>query len=216
MRQLENPANLPLVPPTDPEVQSPGRGAMLERPSGSDRPVGAARRPYHSNVQPREFEHAVERAKDYIRAGDIFQVVFSQRFQTDFTATRSTCIVAFASSILRLTCSACSWDDFPLVGSSPELHVRLMAKWSRFVRLRHPPARGYRARTSATPPNCSPIPRNAPSTSCWSISRATTRPNRGVRQRACDRADDCRALQPRDASCFACQGRRRQEAMATT
>ena len=78
MRQLANPADLPLVPPTDPETQSLGRDTALRRP------VGAEDRPYHSNVQPREFERAVERAKDYIRAGDIFQVVLSQRFESDF------------------------------------------------------------------------------------------------------------------------------------
>ena len=126
MRQLANPANLPLVPPTDPEVQSPGRGAVLERPSGSDRPVGAACRPYHSNVQPREFEQAVERAKDYIRAGDIFQVVLSQRFESDFSGDPLDCYrcLRFINPSPYMFCLKMG-DDFALVGSSPEMHVRL-------------------------------------------------------------------------------------------
>ncbi len=126
MRQLANPADLPLVPPTDPEVQSPGRDAVLECPSGSDRPVGAARRPYHSNVQPREFERAVERAKDYIRAGDIFQVVLSQRFESDFSGDPLDCYrcLRFINPSPYMFCLKMG-DDFALVGSSPEMHVRL-------------------------------------------------------------------------------------------
>src|SRR6266705_3867634 len=37
-----------------------------------------------SNFRPEEFGRAVEQAKEYIRAGDIFQVVLSQRFESDF------------------------------------------------------------------------------------------------------------------------------------
>ena len=101
-------------------------GAVLERPSGSDRPVGAARRPYHSNVQPREFERAVERAKDYIRAGDIFQVVLSQRFESDFSGDPLDCYrcLRFINPSPYMFCLKMG-DDFALVGSSPEMHVRL-------------------------------------------------------------------------------------------
>jgi anthranilate synthase component I len=120
MRQLANPANLPLVPPTDPEVQSFGRDAALRRP------VGAERRPHHSNVQPREFEQAVERAKDYIRAGDIFQVVLSQRFESDFSGDPLDCYrcLRFINPSPYMFCLKMG-DDFALVGSSPEMHVRL-------------------------------------------------------------------------------------------
>jgi anthranilate synthase component 1 len=62
MRQLAKPVDLPLVPPADPETH-----------------------PAHSNFRPDEFKCAVERAKEYIRAGDIFQVVLSQRFESDFS-----------------------------------------------------------------------------------------------------------------------------------
>src|SRR5258708_25928748 len=62
MRRLTKPADLPLVPPAESETQRT-----------------------HSNFRTDEFEHAVERAKDYIRAGDMFQVVLSQRFESDFS-----------------------------------------------------------------------------------------------------------------------------------
>src|SRR5262249_14765424 len=41
-------------------------------------PVGEVRRPYRSNFEPAAFEAAVEKCKEYIKAGDIFQVVLSQ------------------------------------------------------------------------------------------------------------------------------------------
>ena len=120
MRQLANPADLPLVPPTDPEKQSLSRDTVLRSP------VGAADRPYHSNVQPREFERAVERAKDYIRAGDIFQVVLSQRFESDFSGDPLDCYrcLRFINPSPYMFCLKMG-DDFALVGSSPEMHVRL-------------------------------------------------------------------------------------------
>src|SRR6266705_5292698 len=40
--------------------------------------------PARSNFRPEEFGRAVEQAKEYIRAGDIFQVVLSQRFESNF------------------------------------------------------------------------------------------------------------------------------------
>src|SRR4029079_7897490 len=114
MRQLANPANLPLVPPTDPEGHSLGGDAV------------PARKPYHSNVQPREFERAVERAKDYIRAGDIFQVVLSPRFESDFGGDPLDCYrcLRFINPSPYMFCLQMG-DEFALVGSSPEMHVRL-------------------------------------------------------------------------------------------
>ena len=38
-----------------------------------------------SNFNPEQFERAVEQVKEYIRAGDVFQAVLSQRFDCDFT-----------------------------------------------------------------------------------------------------------------------------------
>jgi anthranilate synthase component I len=121
MRQLGNPVDLPLVPPTDPEVQSPGRDAVLRGP------VGTADRPRHSNLQPLEFERAVERAKEYIRGGDIFQVVLSQRFESDFGGDpldfyRCLRFINPSPYMFCLKVGA----DFAFVGSSPEMHVRLI------------------------------------------------------------------------------------------
>ena len=82
--------------------------------------------PAHSNSNPDEFKRAVERAKDYIRAGDVFQVVLSQRFESDFDGDpldfyRCLRFINPSPYMFCLKCGA----DFALVGSSPEMHVRL-------------------------------------------------------------------------------------------
>lgn len=74
--------------------------------------------------QPRYFE-IVEQCKDYIRAGDIFQVVPSQRFSTPFTRKP----ISFYRALRRLNPSAFMFHmnlgDVCLVGSSPEILVRV-------------------------------------------------------------------------------------------
>ena len=60
--KLAKPVQLPLIPIAEDELIPGGR-------------VSAARRPYQSNFEPEDFKRAVDRAKEYILAGDIFQVV---------------------------------------------------------------------------------------------------------------------------------------------
>lgn len=79
-----------------------------------------------SSNQSREGYHAmVERAKEYIRAGDIFQVVPSQRFSAPFTLPP----FAMYRSLRQLNPSPflfyLHFGYFTLVGSSPEILVRL-------------------------------------------------------------------------------------------
>src|SRR5438552_5372275 len=83
-------------------------------------------RPPRSNFRREEFEGAVNRAKEYIRAGDIFQVVLSQRFESNFAGDPFDfyrCL-RFINPSPYMFCLGCG-DDFALVGSSPEMHVRL-------------------------------------------------------------------------------------------
>jgi len=78
-----------------------------------------------SNTPPERFHEMVERAKEYIRAGDIFQVVLSQRFTAPFA------LPAFAlyRALRRVNPAPflCFLDfgDFQIVCSSPEILVRL-------------------------------------------------------------------------------------------
>src|SRR5881296_2261956 len=104
MQQLAEPIDLPLVPIALDEKQPMPR----------------------SNLRREEFERAVERARQYIRAGDIFQVVLSQRFESDFTGRPLDfyrCL-RFINPSPYMFCLNFG-DDFALVGSSPEMHVRL-------------------------------------------------------------------------------------------
>ncbi len=78
-----------------------------------------------SNRNRAEYGAMVERAKEYIRAGDAFQVVPSQRFSLPFALPP----LALYRSLRRLNPSPFSFylnlGDFALVGSSPEILVRL-------------------------------------------------------------------------------------------
>ncbi|CAK0751011.1 Anthranilate synthase component 1 [Azospirillaceae bacterium] len=78
-----------------------------------------------SNTSRAEYHAMVERAKEYIRAGDIFQVVPSQRFSLPFTLPP----FALYRALRRLNPSPflfyLNLDGFSLVGSSPEILVRV-------------------------------------------------------------------------------------------
>jgi anthranilate synthase component 1 len=78
-----------------------------------------------SNTTREAYHDMVERAKEYIRAGDIFQVVPSQRFRLPFALPP----FALYRSLRRLNPSPFlfyfDFDGFSVVGSSPEILVRL-------------------------------------------------------------------------------------------
>ena len=77
------------------------------------------------NTTPEEYEAMVLKAKDYITAGDIFQVVLSQRFETEFTLPP----FALYRSLRRVNPSPflyyLEFDRFSVIGSSPEILVRV-------------------------------------------------------------------------------------------
>lgn len=78
-----------------------------------------------SNISKNKFLSMVEKAKKYIKLGDIFQVVLSQRFETKLTKKP---IDIYKK--LRLTNPSpfmffFNFDDFNIIGASPEILVRL-------------------------------------------------------------------------------------------
>jgi anthranilate synthase component 1 len=89
---------------------------------GEDTPPMAEAR---SNTSPDDYKAMVMKAKDYITAGDIFQVVLSQRFETDFTLPP----FALYRSLRRVNPSPflyyLDFDQFSVIGSSPEILVRV-------------------------------------------------------------------------------------------
>jgi len=78
-----------------------------------------------SNTTHDEYLAIVERAKEYIRAGDVFQVVPSQRFRRPFALPP----FSLYRALRRLNPSPflyhLAFPDFAIVGSSPEILVRL-------------------------------------------------------------------------------------------
>ncbi len=101
----------------DLEREAPGMGRAL----GDTAKVGEAR----SNFSKPDYLAAVEKAKDYIRAGDIFQVVPSQRWAQDFPLPP----FALYRSLRRTNPSPFLFyfdlGAFHIVGASPEILVRL-------------------------------------------------------------------------------------------
>lgn len=81
---------------------------------------------WRSNFTQDEFCRAVESAQRYIRAGDIFQVVLSQRIELEGPAPDS---LAFYRALRMRNPSPylfhLDFGDFQVVGSSPEVMVRL-------------------------------------------------------------------------------------------
>ncbi len=81
--------------------------------------------PFSTPVDRAAYAKVVEKAKAYIRAGDIFQVVPSHRMRTRFDLDS----FAFYRALRRLNPSPfmfyLNFGDFQLAGSSPEIMVRL-------------------------------------------------------------------------------------------
>jgi len=88
-------------------------------------PIGDVHLSYRSNFAPGAFEAAVSKCKEYIKAGDIFQVVLSQRLQTEtkarsFDVYRTLRVVNPSPFMVYVKAG-----PLCLVGSSPEIMVRV-------------------------------------------------------------------------------------------
>ena len=99
---------------------SPLASATLREPGPVLVPAG--------NFTQAAFEKMVEDSKEFIRSGDIFQIVLSQRFSREFKQTpldlyRTLRTVNPSPYMFLLEAG-----DFALVGASPEVHVRLTGR----------------------------------------------------------------------------------------
>jgi anthranilate synthase component 1 len=101
-------------------VEDFDRGVRHEPPRREPAPVEP--RP---ELTPEAFQAMVRRCKEYIAAGDAFQIVISQRFTVPFALPP----LALYRALRRLNPSPFLFfldlDGFALVGSSPEILVRL-------------------------------------------------------------------------------------------
>ncbi|OJH45289.1 anthranilate synthase component I [Paracoccus sp. SM22M-07] len=102
-------------------LRSLDRQPTEPRALGHDMQIGAP----VSNFAKADYLAAVEKAKEYIRAGDIFQVVPSQRWRLDFPLPP----FALYRSLRRTNPSPfmffLNMGSFQIVGASPEILVRL-------------------------------------------------------------------------------------------
>jgi anthranilate synthase component 1 len=101
-----------LEKPLAPMRREPGRGLLRVR----------------SNMTKSKFTNAVKRAKEYIRAGDAFQIVVSQRFEARTNANpleiyRALRVVNPSPYLYYL-----KLGDMSVVGSSPEMLVKVQGR----------------------------------------------------------------------------------------
>jgi anthranilate synthase component I len=78
-----------------------------------------------SNTTPAEYERMVNIAKEYIAAGDIFQVVLSQRFEAPFELSPFSLYRALRRVNPAPFLYFLDFGGFSVVGSSPEILVRV-------------------------------------------------------------------------------------------
>ena len=78
-----------------------------------------------SNFTESEFSESVVKAKEYIKSGDIFQVVLSQRFFTDYTGDTFDAYRKLRSINPSPYMFYLDFKEFQIAGASPEIQVKL-------------------------------------------------------------------------------------------
>jgi anthranilate synthase component 1 len=80
---------------------------------------------FESNMTPQQYKAIVDKAKDYIVAGDVIQVVLSQRFSTQCDTDPVDLYRALRFINPSPYLFFLQLDDLTMIGSSPEVMVRL-------------------------------------------------------------------------------------------
>jgi anthranilate synthase component 1 len=122
--------------------------ASLDRPldmSPGEADAGPLEVPPKSNTTPAEYKAMVARAKDYITAGDAFQIVLAQRFEAPFTLPPFSLYRALRRTNPSPYLYFLDFGGYAIAGSSPEILVKVAGD---VVTIR--PIAGTRAR-GATP-----------------------------------------------------------------
>jgi anthranilate synthase component 1 len=100
----------------------------LDRPldkSLSEYTEGPVDVPAQSNTTPAEYKAIVARAKEYIAAGDAFQIVLAQRFEAPFTLPPFSLYRALRRINPAPFLYFLDFGSFAVAGSSPEILVRV-------------------------------------------------------------------------------------------
>jgi len=99
--------------------------ARLERPLPRGEVPDFSSIEVTSNTSREAYADMVRKAQDYIAAGDIFQVVLSQRFSADFTLPPTALYRALRRTNPSPYMYFLDMGDFAVAGSSPEILVRV-------------------------------------------------------------------------------------------
>jgi anthranilate synthase component 1 len=100
----------------------------LDKPldkSIADYDEGPLDAPVSSNTSPAEFKAMVVKAKDYIVAGDAFQIVLAQRFEAPFKLPPFSLYRALRRTNPSPYLYFLDFGDFAVAGSSPEILVKV-------------------------------------------------------------------------------------------
>jgi len=124
-----------LVDPNEPGIYQRTLEALQERSKALTRAVppiaeASSNQPvtegdFQSSFGEAPFKQAVERIRDYIRAGDVMQVVLSQRLSLRFSADPINLYRALRSLNPSPYMYFMDLDEFQIVSSSPEILARL-------------------------------------------------------------------------------------------
>ncbi len=107
--------------------------ALLQQPAAAEQPRVTSRRKSRplkvtSNFRKAEYLDAVRKAKSYIRAGDIFQVVISQRFSAKVQAEPFEIYRELRALNPSPYLFYLHMNDVDVVGSSPEMLVKVQGR----------------------------------------------------------------------------------------
>jgi anthranilate synthase component 1 len=103
------------------EMQAVTTGEII-----SQMPFSLSQKGIDSNTEKSRFMEMVEKAKSCIYEGDIFQVVLSQRFRTGYTGDRFMLYRALRMVNPSPYLFYLDFHQFALIGSSPEVLVRVL------------------------------------------------------------------------------------------
>jgi anthranilate synthase component 1 len=98
---------------------SPEKTILSWKPPGNNKTEA-----YQSNFTREQFCASVGKAKEYIKAGDIFQVVISQRLSTQFTGDPFTLYRSLRQINPSPYMAYFHFPDWQIIGSSPEVMVK--------------------------------------------------------------------------------------------
>ncbi|MCU0537574.1 MAG: anthranilate synthase component I [Hydrococcus sp. Prado102] len=101
---------------------------------------------YQSNTEKAQFCENVNKAKEYIRAGDIFQVVISQRLQAVFNGNPFELYRSLRTINPSPYMSYYNFGDWQIIGSSPEIMVKAERTEEEAIKATLRPIAGTRRR----------------------------------------------------------------------